>query len=231
MNLFCFPFAGANKYSYKIFLPYVAQNIVLIPLELPGRGVRMHESLLFNISQMANDLYHKIKDDLWQPYAFFGHSMGTVLAYQVIRIILSDNQPPPVHLFVSSHRGPSVKEKERSRHLLPRNEFIQELKDMGGSPDEILNNDDLMDFYEPILKADFTAIETYVYDPSDPFDIPITVMTGLEEKITNAEIEAWKIETNTTVVTIRFPGKHFFIFDFSKEIAEIINNILKDTRR
>lgn len=230
MNLFCFPFAGANKYSYNQFMPHLAKGITIHTLELPGRGRRIREPAFTDIHEMAGDLYQMIHKNLFRPYALYGHSMGTILAYLVIKKIIRDGLPLPVYLFVSGRGGPAALEKKRNRYLLPRNEFIAELREMGGSPDEVLNDDALMDFFEPILRADFAAIEQYRYEETAPFPVPILAMAGLEEKITMDELAAWQKETTRRAELRNFTGKHFFIYEHAQELVHLINTRLSNYR-
>jgi len=226
MNLFCFPFAGGNKYSYNHFMPFAAEKIKIIPLELPGRGARMREPLITNMNEMVNDLYKIIVQDLSKPYAFYGHSMGAVLAYLTVKRIVNNNLIPPVYLFVSGKEAPSVSNDDPKRHLMPREEFIAELREMGGSPEQLLNDDELMNFFEPVLRADFEAMELYEYEETSSLNIPVLSMIGLEEDITDEEVEAWQKETSQKIEIVKFEGKHFFIFTYPKEIMALINKRL-----
>lgn len=222
MKLFCFPFAGGSCYSYKVFLPFVPAGIKLVSMELPGRGARIREALLTDIHSMADDLYKKISGQLSEPYAFYGHSMGTVLAYLVTKRIIADGLPVPVCLVMTGRGGPSAPDKEYSRHLLPKTEFREELKKLGGIPDELLAHEELMDLYEPVLRADFKALEQYVYQETACFDIPMLVMAGLEERISREELMSWQKETCKPLQARRFTGKHFFIFDHARELMALV---------
>ncbi len=93
-------------------------------------------------------------------------------------------------------------------------------------PEEILSSDELLDYYEPILRSDFKASENYVYENCSPFDIPVTVITGDEEDMETEDIELWQRETKHIVDFKRFPGNHFFIYDHVPEIVQIISNKL-----
>lgn len=226
-NLFCFPFAGGSVYSYTKYTSVAPRNVHLIPLELPGRGKRIIEPLLTDIHTMADDLYNVIKPRLNEPYAFYGHSMGTVLAYLITKRLISEGMNTPAYLFMSGRFGPSAKDPDPCNHNLPQKEFRAKLKEIGGSPDEFLADDTLMDFFDPILRADFRAIEEYKYEPSEPLDIPIVVMVGKEEKMTPEQAMAWQQETTKPIDLRWFSGKHFFILDYPAEIMRIIGQKLQ----
>ena len=223
VNLFCFPFAGGSKYSYNNYVKLANKNIKVIPMDYPGRGLRFKEPLLTVLKPIIDDCFETIKDKLQEPYAFYGHSMGTMVSYLLIKRIIKEGLPQPLHLFVSGRGGPSVIYAEQARHLLPRDKFRSQLREMGGSPDEVLNDEDLMSFFEPILRADFEALENYIHDgTNDPFDIPITVMFGTQERVTFEQATTWQKETKHKIDLRQFEGKHFFIFDHSQKIMEIV---------
>jgi len=224
INLFCFPFAGGNKYSYQKYMEKAPSFLHIIPMEYPGRGARMKEPLISDIEVLVNDLYSQIQKTIDQAdYAIYGHSMGGLIAYLVARKLIENNQKPPAHLFITGTSGPSSPSRStKSRHLLPKAAFIQELKDLDGMPDEILQNEDLLGYIEPILRADFKMCETYQYYDCDPLNIPITVITGMEEEIDIADIHLWQKETQSVVDFRQISGKHFFIFKNPRLIVDII---------
>jgi surfactin synthase thioesterase subunit len=226
VKLFCLPFAGGSRYSYNGYVKSAPSNLLVVPVELPGRGLRFNEELLVSAHTMVDDLFQQISGDLNQPYAIYGHSMGTLLGYLLTKRILKEKLRKPQHLFFSGRGGPSVKYDEPPRYALPKSEFVKKLRELGGSPDEVLEDDGLIDFFEPILRADFKAVETFEYEASEPFDIPITVMIGTNEKTNYEQAMAWKKETVSEVTVRQFPGKHFFIFQFEKEVIKIISKNL-----
>ena len=228
INLICLPFSGASVYSYRNLTKHVADVINVIPVELPGRGKRASEPLLSDIQSMTDDLFLQIKTSIMSPYAFYGHSLGALLGYLLVKRILNEKLPPPLHLFFSGRAGPSVQDKDKDVYALPKKEFIQKLKEYDGSPQEILNDDGIMVFFEPILRADFKAIAWYQYEKSAPFEIPITVMIGSHENTTYEEALKWQDETSGGISIRQFPGGHFFIFQHFPEIGNIITQTIQN---
>jgi surfactin synthase thioesterase subunit len=226
MNVYCLPFAGGSSYSYRNMSTYAPAALRMIAIDLPGRGTRAREHLLTNIHDMVDDVFAQVKNDLHKPYALYGHSMGTLLGYLLTKKIVSLGLSLPSHLFFSGSGAPSIRGRGLLRHLLPRKEFIRTLKEIGGSPSEIFEDETLMTFFEPVLRADFRATETYQYQETKPFSIPITSMIGLEEKTTYEQARAWCVETTEEVEVLQFPGNHFFIFDCEKELVEIMHQKL-----
>ncbi len=226
VNIFCLPFAGGNKYSYREFKNRAPLFLNFISLEYPGRGGRIKEPLLSNTGALANDLYKEIENKVDDnDYIIYGHSLGGLMTYLLTRKLIENGHRPPLHLFVTGTTGPSSLSRiEKKRHLLPKAEFIQELKDLKGMPDEILQSDELLEYCEPILRSDFMASEKYVHEECAPLDIPITVITGNEEDMENSDIALWQKETTLPVDFKKFPGNHFFIYQNVQPIIQIISN-------
>ncbi|MBK8552367.1 MAG: thioesterase [Ignavibacteria bacterium] len=228
VNIFCLPYAGGNKYSYREFSENAPASLNLITLDYPGRVPRIKEPLISNIDEMVEDLYRQIKGKTdHKDYAIYGHSMGGLISYLLTRKLIENKHKAPLHLFITGTTGPSaISRGERKRHLMAKPEFLQEMKDLDGLPEEILQSEELLSFFEPILRADFRVCENYVHRESDPIDIPITVITGTEEDMETEDVYLWQKETSTDVDFIQMPGKHFFIFKFPSEVLEIISNKL-----
>jgi surfactin synthase thioesterase subunit len=228
IRLFCLPFAGGNSYAYRDWAQHIADRIEVIPVELPGRGKRAGEDLLLSMDALVDDALRQLRPALREPYAFYGHSMGACLAYLLTRAALANSLPPPIHLFCTGRNAPSVMGDYRDRHLLPKAVFIEELRAMGGCPEAILNDDDLMDYFLPILRADFQAHASYVYRPELPLDIPVTVMMGMEDAETErAAVLDWQRETKHPLDVVEFSGGHFFIADHLSAIGRHISEKLR----
>jgi surfactin synthase thioesterase subunit len=226
IRLFCLPFAGGSAYSYRNLLQYVSPHVKGHSIELPGRGERINESLLLRVPDMVEDIFGQIRHLLNEPYALYGHSMGALLAYLLTRKAIRENYAPPLHLFCTGRGSPSSLREKEHAHLLPREAFLGKILELGGSQQEVLEDDLLMEFFEPILRADFEAVDEYEYEASPPFSVPIVVVTGTEEEITDAEIRAWQQQTSCPLETIKLPGKHFFIFAWENTLAQLINTKL-----
>lgn len=228
MNLFCLPFAGGNKYSYRPYEEKAPFFLKITPLEYPGRGTRTKEPLISDIDILVNDLYKQICNKVDKmTYAVYGHSMGGLIAYLLTRKLVENNHKVPLHLFITGTTGPSAPSRsDKKRHLLGKKEFLEELKAYGGMPDEILRNEELLHYFEPILRSDFKASENYVHKNAVPLDIPIAVITGTKEDMEIEDIRLWQKETTFKVDFRQMPGKHFYIFKYPLEIVTIITQKL-----
>jgi surfactin synthase thioesterase subunit len=222
MNLFCIPFAGGSSYSYRGLSLELHSSIEITTLELPGRGRRFPERPLTDAHALVDDLYRQVTAKLHEPYAFYGHSLGSLLAFLLTRRIMSEGQRKPSYLFLSGCEAPSTIPRKK-RHLLPQHEFRQVVREFGGCSPDVLNNEELMAIFEPILRADFKAYETYIHESLMRLDMPIVVMIGDEEDLAMEDVRKWQAETSSTLSIHRFPGDHFFIYGHWKRIGSLIS--------
>ncbi len=220
--IFCLPFAGGSSYSYQDFQRYANDALRIEAIDLPGRGRRFSEPLLTSLNHMADDVFNQIRDRLNRPYAIFGHSMGACIAHVLTRRIIREGCPPPRHLFVSGRESPSVPCKEKNWHLLSIREFLDILKRFEGTSRQVMENRELMDLFEPVLRADFQALAEYRYEKRPPLDIPITVLRGSRDSVTRADALQWRDETTASFSLLEFDGGHFFIFRHADRIAKIL---------
>lgn len=214
VKIFAFPFAGGSKYSYRVLNNCVPANFEWETLELPGRGSRIHEQLCTTIEELAEDAFKQIKNRVHkQDYIIYGHSMGALLGYELSKKIIEAHLPPPVCLFLTGYGAPSVK-KERKISAYDRKAFWREISDLGGLPVEILENEEMKDFFEPFLRSDFRAVENYCYQGlKAPLPVPIHIRTGSDELILWKDALKWQEESLYDIDLQQLPGDHFFIFN------------------
>jgi surfactin synthase thioesterase subunit len=220
--VFCFPFAGGTEYSYQRFAKFAPPQLALKPVPLPGRGRRAPEPLRTDVHALVDDLLAQLKGELHKPYLFYGHSMGALLGFLLAKRIVAEALPPPLHLFVTGCGGPAAENREKDFYKLPRQAFIEAVRKMGGMPPEVLADAFLMDYLEPILRADFQVTGTYRYEPSPPLPIPITAVVGLKDEVSLADALLWQRETTVPLRVKQFPGDHFFIFDHEIAIIKLL---------
>ncbi|AXT51944.1 thioesterase [Aquimarina sp. BL5] len=230
VKLVCLHYGGGNRFSFLKLKEYLDPSIEMVSLEIPGHGKRLNESLLTDLEVMADDVFEQLKNVLDnKEYILYGHSLGGMILFLVTRLLQNNGNKLPNHLIVSGCKGPKYNHVRSSIcHLLNDLDFKLELKKLGGFPEEALQNEELLTFFLPILRADFKAIETYKYKKEKPFKVPITAMSGLNENITREQLEGWNEESDLDINLIQFPGNHFFILDKFKEIGDVINQIVNN---
>ena len=233
MRLYCFPYAGGSAAVFNRWRTYLNRKIELVPVELAGRGVRFKEAFYGSMLEAIDDLYSKINSTLdHSPYALFGHSMGSILVYELCHKIIAENRKGPTHIFLSGKCPPHIKKEEKIFHTLPIERFKEEIFKMGGTPRGVLENRELMDIFIPILKADYQILETYKFIPKDiKLNVGITVFNGISDNIGCEVMLEWGKYTSESSQIYQFEGGHFFIHNHTAEIVEIINRTLAATVR
>jgi len=227
MRLFCFPFAGGNALTYRMWGDLLPRWLDVCPVELPGRGSRLREAPFTDIAMLVPTLGRALLSFLDKPYALFGHSLGTLISFELIRYFRKHSLLLPVHFFVSGHTAPNWPMAHSPIHNLPEFQFIQELRKLNGTPEAVLANDELMPLLLPVLRADFAMNETYAYRDSLPLDCPITAFGGTEDRdVTRESLEAWSKETRGKFSLTMLAGDHFFIQSSQKVILASVENEL-----
>jgi len=221
MKIIAFPFAGGNKYSYDFLKPFLKKyNVDLKVFEYAGRGSRYREKLITSVDEIAKDLFTKtvsyIKKN--EQYVIYGHSMGALIAYMVCHKLEEFDLHNPLRLIVSGRKAPSINDKIKIADY-PSKKFWKEVIELGGIPKEMQKEDALLKFFEPILKADFKAIEGYKYQVVNPLTTPINVMYGESELEHELDFLSWQKESRQDVKIKSYKGDHFFIYERAKEIA------------
>ena len=211
-RLFCFPFVGAGASTFREWPQDLPDDIHVFGIQLPGRENRLGEVPIRHLQEAANTVAAALSRYADVPFALFGHSSGALLAFEVARTLRNFPDLSPTHLFVSGCRGPSVPEWDRPMHLLPDNALIQELRRLGGTPEGILANEELMQVMLPTIRADLELSETYRYEQQESLQCPITVLGGLQDRqVRNSDLPAWHIETRGSFDLRMFPGDHYFL--------------------
>ncbi len=229
VKLFCLPYAGGSAAIYYRWKKYLDSNIEVVPVEIAGRGRRMSESFYDSMLNAVDDVFNIIKPIIRNcDYAFYGHSMGTIIAFELCRKIMGENERQPLHLFVSGRYPPSTRREEKYLSRLPDNVFLEEICKLGGTSTELVVNKELCEIFVPILKADYRIIEEYKYINSDKkFNYGITVFNGKgDSEVSYDEVKEWGQHTLLQNPIHEFEGNHFFINDKIVEITKIINSTI-----
>jgi medium-chain acyl-[acyl-carrier-protein] hydrolase len=212
MRLFCFAYAGGSAMLYRPWQSGIDPRIEVVALQLPGRGSRMGEPPMTDINALVRELAQQITPLTDLPFAFFGHSLGGLLAFEVARYCLLHHLPLPQHLFASGCNAPQKRNPSENLHLLSDDDLIAKLQTFNGTPPDVLAHRELMELVLPTIRADFSLVETWQYRPMPLLNLPITVLAGKRDDRSSPEqAEAWQLETQGPSRVVWFEGDHFFI--------------------
>jgi surfactin synthase thioesterase subunit/glycosyltransferase involved in cell wall biosynthesis len=204
LRLFCFPHAGGGAAAFKTWAERLPRAVAVAPMRPPPRRN--------NMAAVVAALGDSIQPYLDQPFAFFGHSMGAAVAFELARLLRRRNQPAPRMLVASGARAPQY----RRGHVPPpepsETEFVEALRRLQGTPREVLDNPNLMQLILPALREDAAIYRHYVYAEEPPLDCPIRAYGGAEDpNVSRAHLEAWAQQTTAAFAVRVFPGGHFYL--------------------
>jgi medium-chain acyl-[acyl-carrier-protein] hydrolase len=231
LRLFCFPYAGGGASAYRGWAASLPADVEVCPVQLPGRESRLREPAFDRPELLVAAVADALATHLDLPFAFFGHSMGAMLSFELARELRRRGSAPPLHLFVSGRRAPQVPSREEDIHDLPEPEFLAKLRELNGTPEEVLQHTELMRLLIPVLRADFTVNETYVFRPEEPLDLGISAFGGLgDQEVTREDISGWSEHARGPFRLRMLPGDHFFLHSardlvtesVARDLAEII---------
>lgn len=229
IKLFCLPYAGGSSNIYAKWKGQLDSEIEVQAIELAGRGKRFGQALYDSLEQVIEDAYSIIEKeiDAVSEYAVFGHSMGGIIAYELIHRIKSEGKQEPMHVFFSGTKAPNLEREKDSVYDLPDKEFKQKILELGGTPKEVLENEELLQLMLPILRADFKINGTYQYcEKPDRLNCNITVLYGKNEDLKLHEITEWRKHSLGKCNTFMLEGDHFFINTNTTDVLKIVNNVL-----
>lgn len=226
--LFCLPYAGGSAVRvYGRWQRELPEAIQVVPVELAGRGARIVETPLTSVDAITQDVIGTLLDRIDRPYAIFGHSLGALVAFELARRLEHLHGRPASHLFVSGHRAPQLPHPMgQYDYRLPDAEFRERLRELAGTPEEVLAHEELLDLVIPILRADFEAADTYRWRPGPRMSCPLTVYGGAEDPEAPPEtLPDWSALTSGPCEVRVLPGQHFFLHD---EQAALLKGIAAD---
>jgi medium-chain acyl-[acyl-carrier-protein] hydrolase len=225
-RLFCFPYAGGGATIYRAWPDDLPSHIEICAIQPPGRENRFLEPRFTHLPALVRALDTAIDPYLQaMPFAFFGHSLGALMGFELIRALQKRQGPLPLHLFVAAHRAPQFLERHIRLYDLPDEVFLKELRRLDGTPQEVTENTDLMEVMMPLLRADFELAESYTYQESDPLLCPITAIGGVSDRDVNEkELDGWRQQTTGDFHLHMLVGDHFFLAKNRTALLQIITD-------
>jgi surfactin synthase thioesterase subunit len=210
LRLFCFPYAGGTPSVFRDWRDHLPADIEIVSVLLPGRGVRIHEEPYDAMGPAVREVADAIEAYADRPFAFFGHSMGALLAFEVAHALRARGRRVPLQLFVSACRAPHF-HGTQTTHELPSSRLIAVVRELG-SVTEDLGGSDLVRRRLPLLRADLSICERYELTPHPPLSCPITAFGATDDPIVSGdELEHWSEYTRASFVKRTFAGDHFFV--------------------
>ena len=232
LRLFCFPYAGGSAQVYRTWQHHFPGHVSLSLVHLPGRARRINEPPFTELKPLVETLadalvasHHRLN------YAFWGHSMGALISFELARELRRRGLALPRALFVSGRGAPHYPVSDSPIFNLPEEEFVAELRRLNGTPGELLEAPESLKLFLPTTRADFQLVDTYLYQHEAPLACAIYAYGGLQDTDVSAEsLSAWQEQTTSEFKARMFPGDHFFIHSSTGPLVNALRRDLLEVR-
>ncbi len=223
LKLFCFPFAGGGASVFRLWMRLLPPEMQVCAVQLPGRESRIRERAFNQMQPLVLAATEALIPYLDGPYAFFGHSMGAILAFEIARRLRILGKRGPNLLIPSASCAPQIPRKLPVTFNLPEDKLVLELRELQGTHAEVLEHREIMQVLLPLLRSDFEAIETYSYQEGQPLECPIFSIGGAEDADIGIEdLNAWRVQTSGEFSACVLPGNHFFLLNDHELVVQTI---------
>ncbi len=211
MRLFCFPYAGAGASAFVAWSAAVGPEIQVVAVVYPGRETRTHEKPLVRLADFIAPLASAIRTWSDRPFAFFGHSMGGRICFELARTLEASAGPVPEHVFVSAVGAPHLREP-RPLHALSNAALLRALVQLNGIPNEVKRRPEMLAQALPVLRADFEVCEASELELGSPLMAPLTAYLAEDDcRVEPERISAWRDLAGVAFRQRKFPGDHFYL--------------------
>lgn len=232
-RLFCFPFAGGDAQLFSNWQKYLPDSIDVVALQAPGRRERLLEDPIANLTQLVSEILEHIVPLTDKPFYFYGHSNGSLVAFELARQLELKGNGNLRHLFIAARKSPLLLSRANPYHLLSDQDFILAVNAIGSMPSAMLVDKELQQLLLPTLKADFCLGETYFYEENQYQSQELTVATTLfygtrDKSATYEQMLNWQSLLSDNFQLKAIPGKHFFMQEQEEILLREINTVISN---
>lgn len=231
-RLLCFPHAGGSGTLFHPWPPLLDADVEVVAVQLPGRATRRQERPYRRMVHLIPALVEVVRPRLDIPYVIFGHSLGAVVGFELVRALRRAGATLPASLFVSGRVAPQLDRDTRPIHHLPQAAFLRALEDRYGVADRTLRDPEMAAMLYPSLQADMEILETWTYAPDEPLAVPITASGGLRDHLAPRDaLDAWREQTVASFALHLFAGDHFYLVNDRAPLLGLVRAALEGVGR
>ncbi|WP_323747678.1 thioesterase II family protein [Catenulispora rubra] len=225
--LYCLPHAGASASVYRSWTGQLG-TVAVAPIQLPGRETRMREAPYTQMAPLVDELADAVLAQ--QPargaYAVYGHSLGALVGFELVREIRRREGTAPVHLIVSGCGAPDVlggDDSDRPVWEMSDDEVVGLLRRLGGTPEPILADRSVRRLILPPFRGDLTVRDSYGYQPQPQLDVPITAIAATSDpRASVAKMRGWGRHTSRSFRMHLLSGGHFAVLEQAETTRSFI---------
>jgi surfactin synthase thioesterase subunit len=226
VRLICFHHAGGAASFFRGWRGALPPRVSLWALQLPGREERHGESLERSMQVVLECAEAELAPLTSRPYILFGHSLGACMAFELAQRMRASGRPAPTLVAISATPAPRSR-RIKQTYNLPDREFISSIRAYSGTPDEVLADPDLLNWFLPRLRADTALLETHVLTKGEPLSAPLAFFYGTEDRLCDAgEADRWRHETTGRYTSKGFRGGHFYLREHYKSVIETMTSTM-----
>lgn len=226
-HVVCLPFAGAGASFFRPWAAAAGPDLVVVPLQLPGRERLVDEEPYRTVPEAVDGLLAQLRETLDAGAGrliLFGHSLGAVLAYELGHRLASGAGPRPRRLYVSGSPQPRAGRVQRATGL-PDEEFLARVGEFAGYRHSALRDPEMRELILPALRADVEMHENYVPGHRAPLDVPLTSLRGAADTLVSAdEARAWSKATSRAFEYVEMPGGHMYLTDAAPSLLRLVRS-------
>jgi medium-chain acyl-[acyl-carrier-protein] hydrolase len=228
LRLFCVPHAGGSAMAFRTWTQDLPDHIEVCAIELPGHGRRIKEGPYSQLKSLLAALVELMLPHNDRPYALFGHSFGALVCFELARELQNHKALPPVQLCVSGAKAPNLFIDDSTFHKQPDSQLIDEVRRLRGTPEAVLENEEMVSAMLPAIRADYEMLDTYVYTDADPLSCPILCLAGsADPQVERDSLQAWAEHTTAGFNMVMFPGDHFYLFRAQTQVLKTLSTALE----
>ncbi|MDT0615402.1 thioesterase II family protein [Streptomyces lancefieldiae] len=223
LRLLCFPHAGASATAFLRLARTLPAELDVLSVQYPGRQDRRLEEPATSLVALAEAIAEEWAPTTDEPYAFFGHSMGAVVAYETARLLAARGLPLPRRLFLSGRGAPGPRPSVHDQ-LSTDAEVLAAVRRLGGTSQAVLQDPELLELVMPVLRADYRALGSYAWRGGTPLEVPVTALVGNDDPVvTMQEAMEWGEHTRGDFALEVFPGGHFYLEEQLSCLASVLS--------
>lgn len=228
-RLICFSPAGTGAASFRGWSELAPPWLEVCTVQLPGRETRLREAPIGGLDQLVPQLAAAIRPALDRPFAVYGHSLGSIVAFETMRLLRREGGPLPCAFFAGASRPPQLPWPDPPVRDLPDRALLEEVNRRYDSvPAVVMAEAELCALLTPALRVDMSLIETYRYQPEMPFEFPIVAFGGnADRKVGSADLAKWQEQTLGAFELRHFVDGHLFLVPRRQELMAAITAVLE----
>jgi medium-chain acyl-[acyl-carrier-protein] hydrolase len=227
VRLICFPQAGSSAAAYGDWADFIAGDVEFCAVEYPGRGRRRAERPFVRVHALVKAALDGIRSELQRPFAVFGHCLGALVGFELLRRLHRQRGPMPLALFVAGCAAPSRPPHHPPRYTMTDEQLLAHLRSRETAPDACMADTHFAELFLGPLRRDLEAADTYIYRYAERLRCPVFVLTGEDDAdVPQEEADPWRLETELPVTLRRYLGNQRFLQTAASQVLRDVSSDL-----